>query len=175
MIENSQDIKYEQNTRYIFVALTIFIGILLSIVTFILIRNWEEQKIRKDAGIDFKMRIDLNIGHVIVGSIGDYNPDTHDIIEKYLGAKAGVPTEHQLKLVKLMRYIGSSYEGIVNLHAEGSLAAQKLSIYALADFNHYKTGAKRAARIDGGTKDHVYSELPMLHPELRIVFPFRTH
>lgn len=40
------------------------------------------------------------------------------------------------------------------------LAAQKLSIYSLADFERYKASAKRAARIKDGTEHPIFSQLP---------------
>jgi hypothetical protein len=46
------------------------------------------------------------------------------------------------------------------------MAAQKLSIYTLADFERYKAAAKRAARIEDGWKDPVYSPLPPFPIEL---------
>lgn len=97
----------------------------------------------------------------------DYeNPELRPLIDKYLGAKLGVKTEHRLKLIKLIRDLGSSYEDVITLHAEGSLAAQKLSIFALADFNRYKAAVKRAARIDDGARDPIYSELPVFPPNI---------
>jgi 4-hydroxybutyryl-CoA dehydratase/vinylacetyl-CoA-Delta-isomerase len=95
-----------------------------------------------------------------------YNPEIHDMIDKYLGAKAGIPTEHRLRLIKLIRDLTSSYEDVLTLHAEGSLAAQRLSIYALADFGNYKAAAKRAARINDGTEHPLYSQLPEFPPKI---------
>ena len=92
------------------------------------------------------------------------NPEIHDLLDKYLGGKAGVPTEHRLRMVKLVRDLTSSYEDVLTIHAEGSLEAQKLSIFALADFDRYKAAAKRAARVDDGTKDNIYSNLPEFPP-----------
>jgi 4-hydroxybutyryl-CoA dehydratase/vinylacetyl-CoA-Delta-isomerase len=57
-----------------------------------------------------------------------------------------------------------SYENVLTIHAEGSLEAQKLSILALADFDRYRAAAKRAARIDDGIKDELYSQLPEFPP-----------
>ena len=94
------------------------------------------------------------------------NPETHDMIKKYLGAKAGVPTEHRLRLVKLIRDFTSSYEDVLTLHAEGSLAAQILSIYTLADFDRYRAAAKRAARIKDGTEHPLFKDLPDFPPSL---------
>ncbi|MBU4277181.1 MAG: 4-hydroxybutyryl-CoA dehydratase [Proteobacteria bacterium] len=95
-----------------------------------------------------------------------YNPETHDYIEKYLGGKEGIPTEHRLRLIKFIRDLGSSYEDVITLHAEGSLAAQRLSIHALAEFDRYKAAAKRAARINDGSHDPIYSQLPEFPPAI---------
>jgi len=94
------------------------------------------------------------------------NPETHDLLDKYLGGKAGVPTEHRIRLVKLIRDLTSSYEDVLTIHAEGSLAAQKLSVYVLADFERYKAAAKRAARIKDGTKHPIFDQLPEFPPKL---------
>jgi 4-hydroxybutyryl-CoA dehydratase/vinylacetyl-CoA-Delta-isomerase len=95
------------------------------------------------------------------------NPETHDLLDKYLGGKSGIPTENRLRLVKLIRDLTSSYEDVLTIHAEGSLAAQKLSVYSLADFERYKAAAKRAARIEDGTKDGIYDQLPVFPPQLQ--------
>jgi 4-hydroxybutyryl-CoA dehydratase/vinylacetyl-CoA-Delta-isomerase len=96
-----------------------------------------------------------------VPSAKDYfNPETHALMEKYFGGKDGIPTEHRLRAVKLVKDLTSSYEDVLTIHAEGSLAAQKLSIFSLADFDRYKAAAKRAARINDGTQHEIYSRLP---------------
>jgi len=95
-----------------------------------------------------------------------FNPETHDMIDKYLAGKAGIPTEHRLRMIKLVKDIGSSYEDVLTIHAEGSLEAQKLSILGLADFKRYKAAAKRAARIDDGVKHELFSNLPEFPPKL---------
>ena len=92
------------------------------------------------------------------------NPETHELLDKYLGGREGIPTEHRLRMAKLIRDLTSSYEDVLTIHAEGSLEAQKLSIYALADFDRYKAAAKRAARIQDGTKHSIYSQLPDFPP-----------
>jgi 4-hydroxybutyryl-CoA dehydratase/vinylacetyl-CoA-Delta-isomerase len=94
------------------------------------------------------------------------NPETHDMIDKYLGGKDGIPTEHRVRLIKLIRDLTSSYEDVLTIHAEGSLAAQKLSIYTLADFERYKAAAKRAARIKDGTEHPIFSQLPEFPREI---------
>jgi 4-hydroxybutyryl-CoA dehydratase/vinylacetyl-CoA-Delta-isomerase len=93
-----------------------------------------------------------------------YNPETHDIMEKYFGGREGIPTEHRLKAIKLIKDSTSVYEDVLTIHAEGSLAAQKLSILSLADFERYKAAAKRAARIKDGTQHPIFSQLPDFPP-----------
>ena len=100
-------------------------------------------------------------------SAKDYqNPEIHNLLDKYLGGKESIPTEHRVRMAKLIRDLTSSYEDVLTIHAEGSLEAQKLSIYALADFDRYKAAAKRAARIKDGTKDDLFGELPEFPPTL---------
>ena len=89
-----------------------------------------------------------------------FNPETRPMIEKYLGARDGIPTEHRLRLLKLIKDFTSTYEDVLTIHAEGSLAMQRLSIYALADFERYKAAAKRAAKISDGTEHPLFTELP---------------
>ena len=93
------------------------------------------------------------------------NPEIRGLLDKYLGGREGVPTEHRLRMAKLIRDLTSSYEDVLTIHAEGSLEAQKLSIYALADFEKYKAAARRAARIEDGTKQSIYSQLPGFPPK----------
>jgi 4-hydroxybutyryl-CoA dehydratase/vinylacetyl-CoA-Delta-isomerase len=94
------------------------------------------------------------------------NPELHDMLDRVLGGKAGIPTEHRLRMVKLIRDLTSSYEDVLTIHAEGSLEAQKLSILVLADFERYKAAAKRAARIDDGTGHPIFDALPAFPPSL---------
>jgi 4-hydroxybutyryl-CoA dehydratase/vinylacetyl-CoA-Delta-isomerase len=102
-----------------------------------------------------------------IPSSKDYlNPETHDMMDKYFGGKAGIPTEHRIRMVKLIKDLTSSYEDVLTIHAEGSLAAQKLSVYVLADFARYKAAARRAARIKDGTKHPIFDQLPEFPPKL---------
>lgn len=93
-----------------------------------------------------------------------FNPDLHDMLDRVLGAKEGIPTEHRLRLVKLIRDLTSCYEDVLTIHAEGSLEAQKLSILSLADFDRYKAAAKRAAHIKDKTSHPVFEQLPDFPP-----------
>jgi 4-hydroxybutyryl-CoA dehydratase/vinylacetyl-CoA-Delta-isomerase len=95
-----------------------------------------------------------------------FNPATHDLLDKYLGGRDGVPTEDRLRMVKLVRDLTSSYEDVLTIHAEGSLEAQKLSILQLADFDRYKAAAMRAARVENRKGHPIFDELPAFPPAL---------
>jgi 4-hydroxybutyryl-CoA dehydratase/vinylacetyl-CoA-Delta-isomerase len=95
-----------------------------------------------------------------------FNPATHALLDKYLGGKAGVPTEDRLRMVKLVRDLTSSYEDVLTIHAEGSLEAQKMSILQLADFDRYKASAKRAASVKNEKGHPIFDELPAFPPKL---------
>jgi len=79
-------------------------------------------------------------------------------------SREGVPTEHRLRMEKLIRDLTSSYEDVLTIHVESSLEAQKLSIYALGDFEKYKAAANRAARIKEGINHSIYSQSPDFPP-----------
>lgn len=89
-----------------------------------------------------------------------FNPETHDLIDKYLGGKEGVPTEHRMRAVKLVKDLACTWHMVATLHAEGSLSAQRLSFFNLCDLDRYKGAAKRAAGIEDGKEHPLYSSLP---------------
>ncbi len=80
----------------------------------------------------------------------DYqNPETRGYVEKYLGGKAGIPTEHRLRMMQLIRrWVGMELE-VSALHAEGSLQAQRMMIYgeSMAQIQEYKKRAEVLAGI----------------------------
>ena len=81
------------------------------------------------------------------------NPKTRGYIEKYLGGKAGIPTEDRLRMFQMIRYILSAESEVIAIHAEGSLAAQRMTILveAMQDIQECKqraiglAGSKKAA------------------------------
>ena len=81
------------------------------------------------------------------------NPEQRPYIEKYLAGVDGVPTEDRLKAIRLAKDLTGHWHDVLAIHAEGSLAAQKMSIYASADWDRYKAWAKKSAGIDGW-QDH---------------------
>ena len=93
-----------------------------------------------------------------------FNPELHDVLDRVFGGKAGIPTEHRLRMVKLIRDLTSCYEDVLTIHAEGSLQAQKMSILTMADFGRYKAAAKRAARIQDGTTHPEFERMPAFPP-----------
>jgi len=95
-----------------------------------------------------------------------FNPELHEMLDRVLGGKEGVPTEHRLRMVKLVRDLTSSYEDVLTIHAEGSLAAQKLSIFMLGDFDRYKAAALRAAGIENPKGHKIFDSLPAFPPKL---------
>ncbi len=95
-----------------------------------------------------------------------FNPEIHDMLDRALGGKAGVPTEDRLRMVKLVRDLTSSYEDVLTIHAEGSLEAQKMSILMLGDFPRYKASAMRAARIKNSEPHPIFDALPEFPPQL---------
>jgi 4-hydroxybutyryl-CoA dehydratase/vinylacetyl-CoA-Delta-isomerase len=108
------------------------------------------------------------LAHDICGGIADtiptysdwQNPETRPWLEKYLGGKAGIPTEHRLRAIRLLKDHTNLHSQIGSIHGEGSLAAQRMFVYAGAEWGRYKAAAKRAANIPGWEEDPTYGQLP---------------
>jgi 4-hydroxybutyryl-CoA dehydratase/vinylacetyl-CoA-Delta-isomerase len=108
-----------------------------------------------------------DIGGGIVTTVFNYrdwmNPEERPYIEKYLAGKSGIPTEWRLRAIRMAKdLIGHGMDGAF-IHTEGSLAAQKMAIYAAADWERYKAVAKRIAGIPGWEEHPAMKELPP-HP-----------
>jgi 4-hydroxybutyryl-CoA dehydratase / vinylacetyl-CoA-Delta-isomerase len=56
------------------------------------------------------------------------NSETHDDVEKYLGGKAGLPTETRLRMFDLIRRMTSADLETICLHGEGSPFAERMTI-----------------------------------------------
>ncbi len=108
------------------------------------------------------------IAHDICGGIADtipayrdwINPETRPYMDKYLGGKAGIPTEHRLRAVRLLKDITNPHFQVGSIHGEGSLAAQSMFLYSGAHWGKYKGAAKKAAGIPGWGGDETYGPLP---------------
>jgi 4-hydroxybutyryl-CoA dehydratase/vinylacetyl-CoA-Delta-isomerase len=91
------------------------------------------------------------------------NPTERPFLEKYLGGRDGVPTEHRLRMMRMIKDLtGENRDGIV-INAEGSLAAQEMAMFASADWERYKAVAKRVAGIPGWEKHPEVGKLPPWH------------
>ena len=89
-----------------------------------------------------------------------FNPETGPMIEKYLGGKAGIPTENRLRAIRLVRELSSVWHAIITIHGEGSLAAQRMSVLALADLDRYKAAARRVAGIKSDKEHPLFKDFP---------------
>jgi len=88
------------------------------------------------------------------------NPELQPYIEKYLAAKAGVPTADRIRALRVVKDMTHNYYQIDHIHGEGSMAAQQMFLYFSADWNRLKSAAKRLANIDGWQDDPTYGSLP---------------
>jgi 4-hydroxybutyryl-CoA dehydratase/vinylacetyl-CoA-Delta-isomerase len=87
------------------------------------------------------------------------NPEERPYIEKYLAGKDGFPTESRLKTIRYIRDITSGIHTSHQIHAEGSLEAQKMMFFADADWDFYKALAMRSANIPGWEKETHQADL----------------
>jgi 4-hydroxybutyryl-CoA dehydratase/vinylacetyl-CoA-Delta-isomerase len=90
------------------------------------------------------------------------NPEIRKYIDKYLGGDARYPTEDRLKALQMLRWEGSTFMGILAIHAEGSLAAQKMTIYQQSDWEKFKAAAKHSMRMPTDHPD--FKDLPVEPP-----------
>jgi 4-hydroxybutyryl-CoA dehydratase/vinylacetyl-CoA-Delta-isomerase len=79
------------------------------------------------------------------------NPDIHDYLEHYLGGSARFSTEERLRMIHATQRMLCSHEAafheVTTVHAEGSMAAQKMMILVEAPLKRYKEMARRSAGI----------------------------
>jgi 4-hydroxybutyryl-CoA dehydratase/vinylacetyl-CoA-Delta-isomerase len=80
------------------------------------------------------------------------NPETKAFMEKYMSGRTGTTAEERLRLLDMLRYYPFiNLEGdVLNIHAEGTLMAQRLTIYgeSLPQIEKYKKSAKILAGIE---------------------------
>ncbi len=93
-------------------------------------------------------------GSVVTGptSLDLENPETREYIERYFAGAEGVSAENRLRVLKMiMDMTASEYAGnwlLATLHGEGSLEAQRLSMYRQYDVDRCVQLAKKAASIE---------------------------
>jgi 4-hydroxybutyryl-CoA dehydratase/vinylacetyl-CoA-Delta-isomerase len=129
--------------------------------------NIAKYKFANDAAEASKMAADICGG--IISCVPNYkdwnNPQMRAIFDKYLAAKAGVPTEHRLRAVRLLKNLTAFNRDQTQIHAEGSLMAQKIMLYAGGDWERYKAAAKRVAGIQGWETHEVFKDLVEFEPD----------
>jgi 4-hydroxybutyryl-CoA dehydratase/vinylacetyl-CoA-Delta-isomerase len=79
------------------------------------------------------------------------NPEIHDYLEHYLGGSADYSTLDRMKMIhETMRHVcshDSAFHEVTTVHAEGSMAAQKMMILFESPLDAYEMRAKKAAGI----------------------------
>ena len=79
------------------------------------------------------------------------NPDIHDYLDHYLGGSEKYSTLERMQMIhETMRHVcshESAFHEVTTVHAEGSMAAQKMMILAESPLKQYETMAKVAAGI----------------------------
>ncbi|HMK64755.1 MAG TPA: 4-hydroxyphenylacetate 3-hydroxylase C-terminal domain-containing protein, partial [Thermodesulfobacteriota bacterium] len=79
------------------------------------------------------------------------NPDIHGYLDHYLGGSAKYSTLERLMMIhETMRHVcshESAFHEVTTVHAEGSMAAQKMMILAESPLKQYEMIAKVAAGI----------------------------
>ena len=93
------------------------------------------------------------------------NPETRPLIDKYLGGDARYPTEERIRALQMVNQEASSFSGILAIHAEGSLAAQRMTIYQQADWERFKAAARHSM---GLSTDHPDFESLPTEPLFRL-------
>jgi 4-hydroxybutyryl-CoA dehydratase/vinylacetyl-CoA-Delta-isomerase len=90
----------------------------------------------------------------------DYqNPVTQGMLEKYLAGKEGIPTEYRMRAINLVKDLANIEGQVGAIHAEGSLAAQKMTFLQVADLEEYKAAAKWACGIKDEIEHPLYDDL----------------
>jgi 4-hydroxybutyryl-CoA dehydratase/vinylacetyl-CoA-Delta-isomerase len=79
----------------------------------------------------------------------DYkDPVTREYIDKYLKANPEVPTEHRIRLARLIENMTGGTALAESMHGAGSPQAMKVMIYRESNMEHKKKLAKKLAKID---------------------------
>lgn len=129
--------------------------------------NIAKFKFANDQHEQSKLVADITGG--IVSTVYNYkdwmNPEERPYIDKYLGGKGGIPTEHRLRAIRLAKDLVGHGHDATYIHTEGSLAAQKMAIHAYADWDKYKAVAKRIAGIPGWKEHPALKDLPDWPPK----------
>jgi 4-hydroxybutyryl-CoA dehydratase/vinylacetyl-CoA-Delta-isomerase len=97
-------------------------------------------------------RLAIDITGGIIGTQPSERDFKHPVvgryIEKYLKAKEGIPTEHRMRIVRLIENMVTGTGLIESMHGAGSPQAQRIMIARQADFEFKKKLAKILAGIE---------------------------
>ena len=79
------------------------------------------------------------------------NPETSAYVRRYLGGRKGIPVEHRLKAINLVKELTATdfagYQAVLAIHAEGSIEAEKLAMVREHDSARCIALAKKLAGI----------------------------
>jgi 4-hydroxybutyryl-CoA dehydratase/vinylacetyl-CoA-Delta-isomerase len=96
---------------------------------------------------------DIAGGMLVTGpGVEDFeNPETGDLLRKYLGGRAGVDGEARVRAMNMVSDLTTGdfggYHAVLAIHAEGSLEAEKLMIYRAYDGRRTIEYAKQIAGL----------------------------
>jgi aromatic ring hydroxylase len=96
---------------------------------------------------------DIAGGMLVTGpGVEDFsNPDTGDLLRKYLGGRAGIDGEVRTRAMNMVSDLTTGdfggYHAVLAIHAEGSLEAEKLMISRAYDSKRTLEYAKKLAGI----------------------------
>jgi 4-hydroxybutyryl-CoA dehydratase/vinylacetyl-CoA-Delta-isomerase len=81
----------------------------------------------------------------------DYkNPETHEYIEKYLQGKAGVPTEHRIRMFRFIESITSGSDACALHYGGATLQPHLFNLWRYTNFDELKKRVKVLSKIEKG-------------------------
>lgn len=79
----------------------------------------------------------------------DYkSPETREYIDKYLKANPKIPTEHRIRLARLLENMTGGTALAESMHGAGSPQAMKIMLYRESNMEHKKKLARKLAKIE---------------------------
>jgi aromatic ring hydroxylase len=81
------------------------------------------------------------------------------LLEKYLQGDANYPTEERIRAINWVIQEGSTFNGVLSIHAEGSLSTQKMVLFQQANWERFKAAAKHSMGIRTDHPD--FKDLPL--------------
>ena len=90
------------------------------------------------------------------------NPETRPYMEKYLRVTPGTRPRKGYEAINRVIREGSTFGGVLSIHAEGSLATQKMVLYQMADWERFKGAARHALGLPTDHPD--FKDLPREAP-----------